>query len=200
MPNETDTADAASGIGNLAFYRMCEEFPLHNDQDEVSDKLVFISRVYSVARGLGGEWKALAKEIVQNGVKLDEKIAISRSKPFLHNIDAVTKCHSYLNELTCRVLSNAGQPANNRASFASKYLHFHAPDAFPIMDALACSGLRKRTQGFRTSLEEPTPYVRFCERLAHHVREKRLEAISLRHIDKQLVAVGREIGLADQGV
>jgi hypothetical protein len=39
MPNETDTADAASGIGNLAFYRMCEEFPLHNDQDEVSDKL-----------------------------------------------------------------------------------------------------------------------------------------------------------------
>ena len=192
MPGETETADAAFGIGNLAFYRMCAEFPLHNDRDEVFNKLVFISRVYSVARGLGGEWDSLAKAIVQNGTKLDEKILRARKKPFFQNVDAVVKCHSYLDRLVCSRLAKAGQTAHGRASFASKYLHFHAPDAFPILDTLACSGLREQTRGFRTSLKEPTPYARFCERLAHYVQKDRLETISLRHIDTQLVKLGRQ--------
>lgn len=191
MPNEIRNMEAAQGIGNLAFYRMCAEYPNHDNREIIWDKILFISRVYSVSRGLGGEWAALAKAIQRKGAKLDAKITDARRLPFLRSIEKVIETHAYLDRIVCETLDSAGNVANGRASFVSKYLHFHAPDAFPILDTLAWAGLKQLTPGFRTAIEQPTPYARFCERFAHLMRAERLEKTSLRHIDQRLLALAR---------
>lgn len=192
MPNEIKSIEAARGVGNLAFYRMCAEYPNHDDREIIWDKILFISRVYSVSRGLGGEWEALAKAIQRKGTKLDAKIADARRLPFLRSIETVIETHAYLDRIVCKTLDSAGNVANGRASFVSKYLHFHAPDAFPILDTLAWAALKQLTPGFRTAIERPTPYARFCERFARLMRAERLEETSLRHIDHKLLALARQ--------
>jgi hypothetical protein len=191
MPNETNDIIAARGIGNLAFYRMCAEHGTHDDVEHVRDKLVFISRVYSVSRGLGGQWDALAETLVDNFAKLDKLIEAARCAPFPTSRKAPCEAHAFLDRLTCTQLKNSGIAASGRASFASKYLHFHAPDAFPILDTVASQGLRSLTPGFRTSIQNPAPYPRFCERLAHYVAGSGKSGTSLRHIDQELLAAGR---------
>lgn len=191
MPNEANLIAAAGGVGNLAFYRMCAEFSTHENVDYVRSKIMFISRVYSVSRGLGGQWDKLAKAIAKRHDKLDVLISAARSEPFPSSLKAACKAHAFLDRLTCTQLRNSGISASGRASFASKYLHFHAPDAFPILDTVASRGLRSLTPGFRTSLQKPAPYPRFCERLAHYVTGSGKSNTSLRHIDQQLLAAGR---------
>jgi hypothetical protein len=193
MPNETQDISAAGGIGNLAFYRMCSEFSTHGNKDYVRSKLQFISRVYSVSRGLGGQWDELAEAIVKTRKELDALIHAARVAPFLTNMPAVLKAHEELDRLTCETLVAADVPAKDRSSFASKYLHFHAPDAFPILDSFASKGLTSLTPGFRTSLENPSRYARFCERLAHYMTAEGKSAKSLRSIDTKLVKKGRAL-------
>lgn len=193
MPYEAIDEAAAGGIGNLAFYRMCGDFPSHGDLAQVRSKLIFISRVYSVARGLGGKWDQLAQAIVAKRDELDEAIANAACEPFLSNTEAVMKAHRCLDKITCSTLKKHGVSASGRASFASKYLHFHAPDAFPILDRFALAGLRYRTPGFRTLKRDAQPYERFCERFAVYASSQGAAARSLRHIDIELVQLGRSL-------
>ncbi|MEJ6011517.1 hypothetical protein [Novosphingobium aquae] len=193
MPNEAIDEQAAGGIGNLAFYRMCSEFPFHGDVGQVRNKLMFISRVYSVARGLGGKWDQLAQAIVAKRDKLDEAIANAAREPFMCNAKAVVKAHRCLDKITCSTLTESGLPASGRASFASKYLHFHAPDAFPILDRFAVAGLRDRTPGFRAVKREAQPYEEFCERFEFYISSSGRAGDSLRHIDIELVELGRNL-------
>ncbi|MBC2666583.1 hypothetical protein H7F51_13750 [Novosphingobium flavum] len=191
MPNETIDSIAAGGIGNLAFYRMCAECGTHDNIQHVRDKLVFISRVYSVSRGLGGQWDALACAMVDRFAKLGELIETAQRTFFPTSLKAACEAHAFLDHLTCTQLINSGISASGRASFASKYLHFHAPDAFPILDTVASRGLRSLTPGFRTGMQKPAPYPRFCERLAHYMAVNGKQGTSLRHIDQELLAAGR---------
>lgn len=195
MPNEHIDAGSAWGIGNLAFYRMCFENPNHNDWEVVADKILFISRVYSVSRGLGGQWEPLTNAVVKNGDQLDRLINVARKSQFPRGLHAITSAHTFLDQLTCNTLKKAGLDAKGRASFASKYLHFHAPDTFPILDILALRSLKARTPGFRTQIGNPTPYERYCERLAYYIKdETRLQKVSLRHIDRELYLEGKKRG------
>ena len=193
MPHEAIYEQAAGGIGNLAFYRMCGEFPSHDDVARVRSKLIFISRVYSVSRGLGGKWDQLAEAIVLDCDKLDQAIAKAAGGPFMCNVKAVVKAHRRLDKITCSTLTKNGVSASGRASFASKYLHFHAPDAFPILDRFAVAGLKFRTPGFRTAKLDAQPYERFCERFAFYVSSSGRARDSLRHIDIELVELGRKL-------
>ncbi|MCW2391955.1 hypothetical protein [Sphingobium sp. B11D3A] len=191
MPNESLDEIAAFGIGNLSFYRMCSDFRTHENFDRVSNKLIFISRVYSVARGLGGRWEEISNAIVSKSGEIDEMISAVSQYEFLENVDEVVRCHQYLDDIVCNTLREFEVNSVQRASFSSKYLHFHAPDSFPLLDSLAKTGLASLTQGFRTKLKSPKPYARFCERLEYFMTEQKLEGTSLRHIDTFLVDKGR---------
>lgn len=194
MPRETTSTVAADGIGNLAFYRMCAEFPANDNVEQVFDKLLFIARVYSVARGLRGNWAELSKAIVKKTDDVDRRIEAAKRKAFPANMAAALEAHEFLDRIVCKTLrkcEGVAEQVHGRPSLVSKYLHFHAPDAFPILDADATRGLIKLTPGFRTSLDDPRPYDRFCERFAHFVRENGLRKMSLRHIDNELLRIGR---------
>ncbi|WP_199555360.1 hypothetical protein [Sandaracinobacteroides hominis] len=171
---------------------MCDEFPLHDDVRIVKDKLVFISRVYSVSRGLGGRWGELSTSLYNCRHQIDEEIAERRRHQFINDVASVVKVHGMLNQIVCKTLGVHGHVAHGRASFSSKYLHFHAPDAFPIFDTLSWAGLRALTPGFRSEVPQPAPYHRFCERLSHYIGQGRAEQMSLREIDTILVQQGRE--------
>lgn len=198
MPKEAKTAVAAVGIGNLAFYRMCADFPDHDDWRLVYDKLLFIARVYSVARGLGGNWEVLAKAIAKKADRVDGCINAAKREAFPANIDEALKAHALLDKIICKVLrsaprkpSVAPRQVHGRPSLVSKYLHFHAPDAFPILDADATKALKKITSEFRDARGHVTTYDCFCRRFAFLMVEHRLGRMSLRHIDCELLRIGR---------
>lgn len=193
MPNESDTVEAAHGVGNLAFYRMCRDFPAHDQWEVVYDKVLFIARVYSVGRNMGGQWEAIAQAIVQIGAKLDKHLAELDGTLFPDNSKRVVKVHAMLDEAVCKALQTKGIDAKGRPSFASKYLHFHRPDAFPILDSLAKAGLASKTGDFKTKRCKPKDYPVFCERLAEYMKRPKIVGRSLRHIDTKLVTLGRHI-------
>ena len=78
-----------------------------------------------------------------------------------------------------------GWKPRNHASFASKYLHFHRPNAFPIMDTFAKGGLRcARVGGSFNSYDD------FCRGVVRYV-ENIEEGWTPRSIDRHLVCRGR---------
>lgn len=172
MPDECERVEAAGGIGNLALYRLCAEFPGHDNQDYVRSKLQIISRFYSVSRGLGGKWDKLSEAFVKCEETLCSNIEAASAGPFLENCAQVQTAHKFVDSLTCRTLKKAKVKAKGRASFASKYLHFYAPDSFPILDSLALAGLKDATPDFRRTGASERPYELFCERLAYFIRKE----------------------------
>lgn len=190
MPNEASNWQAAGSVGNFAFYRMCADFPSHNDQDAVAQKMLFIARVYSVARGLGKDYEKLAKAVCVSFAELDLLIDRAKERDFPDGMKRVLKCHAFLDDAVCGALKGGNRTVHGRASFCSKYLHFHAPDAFPIYDSFANEGLRSKTPRLRFSGDTP-PYTRFCTRFALYLNEHG-RGRSLRTIDSELTERGRQ--------
>ena len=198
MPNETVNKEAADGVGNLAFYRMCADFPDHRDENVVWQKVLFIARVYSVSRGLGGKWDALSKALVKHADKLDRKLAKARRLPFGVNMESVLKCHNFLDKLVCETIRGEARNVHGRASFTSKYLHFHAPDSFPILDQHALRGLQSLTAECPGYRADGPPYERFCKRFEYYLHSMGTQKESLRQIDTRLVDIGKQLSEAAQ--
>lgn len=200
MPNEVTCEKAAFGIGNLALYRMCDGWPSHNDADHVQNKLIYISRVYSVSRNLGAQWESITASILNIGKELDAKLDALRTSKFPECRQATIEAHALFDKAVCTALINAGldgkdgKSVRGRPSLASKYLHFHAPDAIPILDSLAWAGLQSLTPRYRSGLKPEAPiYLRFTKRLEDFVASSsEWQSKSLREIDTDLVKIGRQ--------
>ncbi|SEP82439.1 hypothetical protein SAMN05428969_1071 [Devosia sp. YR412] len=197
MPELDWTKDlaAAGGLANTTLYRMAAENPGHADARLVADKLLVIGRVYSAAvtRGAGQRdhlneqlprklYDHLAERLVRVNSTLDGQLAqlnkIDRID--VDNLAAVVECHRFLNgELVQSIKDwqgpNRSREVQARDSFVSKYLHFHAPMAFFILDSLARNALR--VDGRSRPVEWPTyfgpelrtPYAAHCLRLLAYI-------------------------------
>lgn len=90
--------------------------------------------------------------------------------------------------------------ATGKRSLASKYLHFHRPDIFPILDSRASGGIRKVTPDARQipklgACSGDAAYLSFCARsawLIQQVRRKFRIRLSLRQLDNLLLAIRKE--------
>lgn len=175
----TGDAETAGLFENQILYTMCRDNPAHGDPYVTAGKITAIGRIYAAApergAGSGREPGSLSHAIAVRltNSSLDERLnAIAFADRFSEaNIAQIVEAQRLLMEEVAhatRRWSISGDDGacspRNQASFASKYLHFHRPNAFPIMDSyakagLACAGLKGP---FGT-------YEQFCAGIARHV-------------------------------
>ena len=140
----------AWSLGNRVLYDLCAACPGHTDDSEIVAKVWLIGRAYaaSIERARSGGISSEASNddfyvsVVAPALrrsKLDSHIESVRR---LNSADparvvAALEAHGYLVQLFKR-LTNKG-----KRSLASKYLHFHLPEAFFIYDSRAVTAMRR---------------------------------------------------------
>lgn len=185
-----------SGYGNEVLYRMCREQPGHNDADVVANKIWLIGRTYAASI----ERRAVNKK-EKNEDFFHERVAPavmhSEIDKWIHEVEAIDRLthENYLQSLQCHKLvvdlfqQITGLP---HRSFASKYLHFHMPQAFFIYDSRASAEVVKRTryQKFQVPSGYDAEYAKFVTRcfvVRDQIEQEFGHPASPRFVDMQLL-------------
>lgn len=189
-------------FGNEWLYKLCSDYPRHTDESHSIAKVWLIGRAYSAAIERKSAPEG-ADELYRNQIgpamrksRLDiliSELPDGRS-PIEERFSFGVEVHAEL----MRIWSTAG--ATGKRSLASKYLHFHCPNVFPLLDSRALAGIKKVTPDARRvpkldASSGDTIYRSFCARSAWLIREIRQQfraRLSLRQIDKLLLAIGRK--------
>ena len=191
------------GYRNHVLYRMCIAQPHHCNASVVSGKVQLIGRAYSAAPSRGVKIdsfdEGIADAIVTRGSELDLAIATAQEsgRISINTVERSVGAHRLLNEIIMDFIRNslggeAGRGLGHRDSFCSKYLHFHAPMAFPIYDSIVTKTLRQRLEEKRYSLITrrggPTGvYANFCRKLIAYADENHdPDAWTPRSVDGEL--------------
>lgn len=139
-------------FANDVLYKMCEDYPEHDDIEIVLGKLLVIGRTYAAAierrRIQSGEnreendlfyYNIVGKAMAEISEELDERIKSLRSAQCLikDKIDDILVLHKMLVDKWKQITHL------EKRSLASKYLHFHCADMFFIFDERASSSVRK---------------------------------------------------------
>jgi hypothetical protein len=136
-------------LSNNVLYKLCQDYPGNSNLQEVVTKVMIIGKTYSASierrrtssvPKIKGEdyYKQVASEI--KTLALDAELGDMRSSEpsELKNIKSALRMHQ-------RLVSAVEKFAKIRhRSFASKYLHFHAPNWFFIFDSIASGELKKQ--------------------------------------------------------
>jgi hypothetical protein len=134
--------------GNEVLYQMCLENPRHDDLRIVEGKFWLIGRSYAAAieRKAGSDFK-LSQGLL--GVKNSDPTCFDRLDASIENLHEIGRIdddsllnviivHKQIVELIKDIIRNGGGDDEgvkiSKRSLASKYLHFHAPNAFFIYD------------------------------------------------------------------
>lgn len=191
----------AGPFENKILYAMCQANPAHSDPYVTAGKITAIGRIYAAApergAGRGREAGSLADVIARHlaASPLDAQLeAIPFAERFSDSIqNQVVETHKLLVQAIVKATlewTTATYDPNwsprSQASFSSKYLHFHRPNAFPIMDSYAKAGLA--CAGVKGQLNT---YERFCDGIARHV-DGEDSGWTLRSMDSALVDRGRK--------
>lgn len=192
---------ATGGFGNTVLYRMVAENPRHDVPGVIKGKMLIIGRVYSAAvtRGAGEKnnentnladnlYDHLAKTIMKKHKAIDECIGECNNmgRASSSNIRYIIETHSFLNGIIVDGINKwrkeGNREVNNRTSFTSKYLHFHAPMAFFILDSIVQKKLQENgAKGKRTNWPKDcgpkhhTQYGNHCLRMLEYIREKKYD-------------------------
>lgn len=185
-------------LGDGVLYQLCAKHPQHLDEPEIVAKVWLIGRSYaaSIERFKKADDRRFFTEILAPHIK-NSKLDVwlgalpGRPAPFLRHQRIVLLTHGLLVRSLSDVLSK------NARSFASKYLHFHRPDLFPIYDSRAASAIKKLTPDPRfVHVERPKgcdqSYAEFAARIAYIVKDVRMrhqKNLSLRQVDRLLLEV-----------
>lgn len=189
-------------LGNQVLYDLCRDYPHHTNPEEIVAKVWLIGRAYSasVERGRGkAETAALSNdrfyvEAVPKALTacgLDGRLRrLSRMKSDNRSWSgAVLETHA------CLVKAFNALTTKDKRSLASKYLHFHLPNAFYIYDSRAASSIRKlglRSRNDPASTNGDREYARFVD-CASQLRD-RVEGqfdvrLTPRQLDRLLLAI-----------
>ncbi|GBF49450.1 hypothetical protein LPTSP4_09630 [Leptospira ryugenii] len=142
--------------GNSILYELCRENPRHDDLEMTVAKSWLIGRSYSVA--LERRYKSVSNGQITNIPKLyeafhglwqssdlqsqlDREIS-KKSMASFENLEDFSETLKLHHDLTVSIRRFSGQGI----SFASKYLHFHAPKRFPIYDQISKVNLKNELE------------------------------------------------------
>ncbi len=183
-------------LSNKILYKMCQDYPLHTNPEEIRAKILLIGRVYAAAIERRKNKKNINEdfyeEVVDKFIKfnqnnnLDLKLQTLRNKEF--NEDTLKDILAIHSELVGFFKKLTGL---EKRSLASKYLHFHVP-IFPIYDSRANATIKKIIGG---SIKNPKllgdkRYSKFCCKiifLYNIIKQQIGENPTLRQIDTYLV-------------
>lgn len=194
MTKEAKSIKAAGGYGNMVLYRMCADQPLHVDRGIVESKARTIAKVYEVSRNLGSDYELIAKVLCSHKLAIDAALAkLEHSKFSQKTLPHVVQIHTILDHALCEQLRKkvSKLQVHSRASFVSKYLHFHLPSLFPILDSVAEHDVKRRIgrlpEAQFNDLKENQRYERFCRAILLLRCAAAFEGKSLRAIDDILL-------------
>jgi hypothetical protein len=127
---------------------MCFKHPEHTDIDIIASKIELIGRAYSAAieRKAGKKFKSgknFCRDIVAPAIRNSEidfwlKDVRDIKRLTEKNIGKSLRCHKHVTDLFKKITGL------EKRSLASKYLHFHAPNAFFIYDSIANRNVKER--------------------------------------------------------
>ncbi len=145
-------------VSNACLYRLCAEHPTHEDDAATAAKLLVIGRVYAATleRGRGSATSAnsdsdafyldhAAPTLRKSRLDYRLKRLSAITEIFPAAIPEILRTHGYLMSLFRKLTGR------NKRSLASKYLHFHLPQHFFILDSRAIAELRKHPAGETTA-------------------------------------------------
>jgi hypothetical protein len=185
----------STSFGDMVLYKMCAKEPKHTELDIIASKVWLIGRSYAAAieRGAGGKMRKGGDfyiERVAPAIRrspIDKWIASVRHIKRLtsENIADSLRCHKKVMDLFTRIAGG-----RTKRSLASKYLHFHAPNAFFIYDSRANRQVRREIPSrqkppgtFRPDCDKQ--YQVFCDRCLRY-REKMEKELGKRVTPRQL--------------
>lgn len=144
---ETDIKNVhRSAFGNEILYRMCKDFPAHKVPDQISGKVWLIGRSYAADVGRGRKNDAISDDFYDGQVPRlfleyyktidNDLLELGNSDINSGNLSTVLNMHKQLTVATKNI-----NKIRTQRSFSSKYLHFHAKNAFFIYDSRAKESL-----------------------------------------------------------
>lgn len=133
-------------LGNEVLYRLCREYPKHDDEEEILAKIWLVGRSYSAAierrpksSSVNGEdfYKDVVGPMMRKA-KIDQWLRplAQYEKPAFDNSSLVIGAHKKLTDLFVEITGLS------KRSLASKYLHFHFPKLFYLYDSRAAKAAR----------------------------------------------------------
>ncbi len=190
---------------NSMLYEAVSAQPSNSDKRQIIGKLMLIGRTYSASverRKTQGHIKD-ERQALEVIIEAAQAIAASRCSALLDNIGMNEKLtHESLPKVVtihlelCQALAKANNRENS--SLASKYLHFHRPDFFPIVDSYVREGwswimeeLGQSYKGWRV-FGKVNRYGDWCTRvldLQKSIESCHENAVSLRQIDNYLLSI-----------
>ncbi|WP_155625891.1 hypothetical protein [Burkholderia vietnamiensis] len=190
---------------NTMLYEAVKAHPSNTDKSQIIGKLMLIGRTYSASverrktKGLGKDERHALEVVIEaataiagskcatllDAIGLDDKLTLDR-------VPEAAAIHLEL----CQALATANNRENS--SLASKYLHFHRPAFFPIVDSIVREGwswvmddLEGSYKGWR-DFGKVARYKDWCARvleLRDLMEDNLRHAVSLRQIDSYLLSI-----------
>ena len=127
--------DELWGIGNDVLYEMCKKYPSHKNESEVVAKIFLIGRSYAASIERSKNDHIYEKKIPALVYKHGKDIDTALLQCNKENLQQLFSTY----DLILRSFHEVSGKWNR--SLASKYLHFHQPENFYIMDSRAKKGL-----------------------------------------------------------
>lgn len=195
-------------IWDRTLYDLCQRHFHHEDKAAVVAKVFLIGRSYQTGlerhiRAVGSAQKGLdqvADLFKEHSHAIDQHLRALKNfgdvPPSTEILPAICLAHFDLMSLA-KTLTKAGSPR----SFASKYLHFHAP-VVPIYDSIASRVIGSRAWKPWTGGCAPEPkttridqtYWTFCHRIVRMAESWRADGVSFsptsRNLDSYLLGWG----------
>jgi hypothetical protein len=197
--------DDAWSAGDAVLYRLCSKQSDHREVLQVVAKLWLIGRAYSAAieRHPSAhdsapiaikDYYLRAAALLKRSDLDDHLSGLSQDPKTLEDLIPALEAHA------CLVLSLRSLSGIDQYSFASKYLHFHRPKWFFILDSIALRGLGSLSVRARVRLPNyvgHAEYRKFVAR-AWHIREGLASdghpRLSPRELDRLLLKYGKYPG------
>jgi hypothetical protein len=194
-------ATRSMDFGNARLYELCRRYSSHKEPSHSRAKIWLIGRAYSAAierksapKGADQLYEKVGRAMRKSRLdRLLRELPDGRS-PWPKRLAYAIQVHAYL----MKIWGAAG--AKGKRSLASKYLHFHRRDIFPMFDSRAAAAIKKVTPD-NTHVDRlpvvggDTTYKAFCERYAwllQHIRREFNRRLTLRQVDRLLLAIAKE--------
>jgi len=201
---------------NQSLYASAVAHPSNIDAQQIVAKLILIGRTYSASverrktKGKRPDKRRGLEVIIQAAVE----IAKSGIDAMISEVDLETRL-SYetvpeagsIHTELCAALCKANGRENS--SFASKYLHFHRPHFFPIVDSIVREGwswviedVGESSRGW-TTFSKVSNYPQWCKkviRLQETLERDLKVSITLREVDNYLLSVMSSDGRGGWGL
>jgi hypothetical protein len=196
-------------LSNRILYKLCHDYPEHQEPGHIVAKVLIIGRVYAAAlerikmkkRLINDDFYLEAIVPVFKNSQIDQKLKQLHGKTLQdHGIFEETLIfHEYLIKTIGSL--EGGDKYLKKRSFASKYLHFHLPELFFIYDSRALESMRQFRIGLSIQTKEAIikhdldeEYSKFadqCLQLKSKLQEEGI-TITNRELDNLLVELANQ--------